>query len=205
MYKCECWKEYKNKQSYVAHCGHCKIHLGRDPIDRFGDSRAWMRGLTKNTDSRVRRLSEISSKSKSGKPGHPHTEEFKIRISEISRNNAKSHKNGWKAGNNRIPNKYEEFTSEFLSENRLSYESEVVIPKSSLQSSEGGYYQLDFLVNGTIDLEIDGSSHSSHHDEIRDQLLSSKYIIYRISHHDSIEELRTKLNEFLIYINQIYT
>lgn len=39
MYKCECGKEYENSQSYVAHCGHCKIHLGRDPEDRFGESR----------------------------------------------------------------------------------------------------------------------------------------------------------------------
>lgn len=52
MYRCKCGREFEKKQSYVAHCGHCSIHLGRDPVDRFGDSRAWSRGRTKDTDER---------------------------------------------------------------------------------------------------------------------------------------------------------
>ena len=34
MYKCECGRKFEKSQSYVAHCGHCEIHLGRDPIPR---------------------------------------------------------------------------------------------------------------------------------------------------------------------------
>lgn len=48
MYKCKCGREFEKSQSYVAHCSHCKIHLGRDPVDRFGESRAWMKGKTKD-------------------------------------------------------------------------------------------------------------------------------------------------------------
>lgn len=48
IYKCECGREFEKSQSYIAHCGHCKTHLGRDPLDRFGDSRAWMKGKTSN-------------------------------------------------------------------------------------------------------------------------------------------------------------
>lgn len=48
MYKCKCGKEFDKKQSYVAHCGHCRINLGYEPDDRFGDSRAWSKGKTKD-------------------------------------------------------------------------------------------------------------------------------------------------------------
>lgn len=46
MYKCKCGREFEKSQSYIAHCGHCRIHLGHEPEDRFGESRAWMRGRT---------------------------------------------------------------------------------------------------------------------------------------------------------------
>lgn len=39
MYVCKCGREFEKSQSYVAHCGHCKVHLGREPDDRFGESR----------------------------------------------------------------------------------------------------------------------------------------------------------------------
>ena len=54
MYKCKCGREFEKRQSYVSHCGHCKVHLGRDPIDRFGDSR------TKMTDKRIKFLKRFS-------------------------------------------------------------------------------------------------------------------------------------------------
>ena len=39
MYECKCGRKFEKKQSYVAHCGHCEIHLGHPPKDRFGESR----------------------------------------------------------------------------------------------------------------------------------------------------------------------
>lgn len=44
MYICKCGREFEKSQSYVAHCGHCKIHLGRDPEDRFRESRRFNLG-----------------------------------------------------------------------------------------------------------------------------------------------------------------
>lgn len=38
MYVCICGREFEKKQSYVAHCGHCKIKrasVGEVPTDRF--------------------------------------------------------------------------------------------------------------------------------------------------------------------------
>lgn len=48
MYECECGRTFEKSQSYIAHSGHCEIHLGRKPKDRFGDARAWRRGRTKD-------------------------------------------------------------------------------------------------------------------------------------------------------------
>lgn len=38
-YVCKCGKSFTSRQSYISHCGHCKENLGRDPKDRFGESR----------------------------------------------------------------------------------------------------------------------------------------------------------------------
>lgn len=53
MYICECGYQTDNRQSYCGHCAHCNVHLGHDPIDTFGDSRAWSRGRTRETDTRI--------------------------------------------------------------------------------------------------------------------------------------------------------
>ena len=196
MYKCKCGREFEKKQSYVAHCGHCKTHLGRDPKDRFGDSRAWSRGLTKETDERIRRMSEESRLREPNFKGKKHNEQTKKIISEKAKYNAKNHLNGWKSGDNRVQNRYEEYTERFLKEHNISYEKEVVIPQSKLGKS-GSYYRMDFLINKTIDLEIDGTAHDEHHDEERDYYLGKLYSIYRIKHNDSIELLEEKLNVFL--------
>lgn len=195
MYRCKCGKEFEKSQSYVAHCGHCKINLGREPVDRFGDSRAWSKGLTKETDSRILAVSE-RLRGKTPFKGHHHTEETRANMAEIARYNAKNRINGWKSGSSKEPNKYERFTENFLISRGISYEREVTIPQSVL-GKKGSYYQLDFLIGGMIDLEIDGSAHDKDHDDLRDSYVNKKYRVYRIRHHDSLEELEIELNRFV--------
>ena len=143
MYRCKCGREFEKKQSYVAHCSHCSIHLGKEPVDRFGDSRAWSRGLTKETDDRVARIGRIISEKHSGENSHwygrTHSEKTKKVMAEKARYNAKNHINGWKSGNSKIPNKYEKFTAEFLNSHKIPFKSEVVVAKSKLGISGGSY------------------------------------------------------------------
>lgn len=202
MYQCKCGKSFEKRQSYVAHCGHCKTHLGYTPKDKFGDSRAWCRGLTKETDSRVARIARAQSLSRAGKPGTPHTDEFKSKISEIARYNARNHLNGWKSGDNRVPNKYELLASEFLDRYEIPFSREVVLRKRDLDPTLRGSYELDFVIYDKVNLEIDGSSHSKSHDDERDSLVSSRYQVYRIKTEDSLEVLDRELQKFLVYLSE---
>lgn len=202
---CECGREFTKSQSLYAHQRHCKIHLGDrydENIhgDRIGDKRAWSRGLTKETDDRVRNNGIQVSIAKKGKPGRPHTDESKAKLSKAAQYNASHHINGWKSGNNRIPNKYEVLTEQFLAKHSIPYEAEVVVPQSEL-GKKGSYYQLDFLINNEIDLEIDGTSHNSEHDTIRDSYIRKKYTVYRINHKDSLSSLENELFEFKHFLD----
>lgn len=196
-YTCECGRSFTKLQSYVGHCGHCKTHLGHEPTDNFGESRSWAKGKTKETDDRIRRMSERQRANPNMSfLGRHHTEETRRIMSEKARVTARKHRNGWKSGNNRVPNRFESFAEQFLIDNGVSFEKEVVIPQSLL-GKQGSYYQLDFLINNEIDLEIDGSAHNVSHDATRDQYISKLYTVHRISHNDSIEQLEAGLNSFI--------
>lgn len=129
--------------------------------------------------------------------GRKHTDVTRKIMSEKARFNASNHRNGWKAGDNRVPNGYELFTEQFLSSKGIKFKKEFVVPQSLL-GKKGSYYQLDFLIDDKIDLEIDGSSHNRDHDQIRDYYVGKLYQVYRISHNDSIEQLESKLDEFVL-------
>lgn len=204
---CECGREFSKSQSYYAHCSHCKIHLDdrydeykHNPAFRIPDKkRAWAKGHTMQEDTpQGEALRSTSEKNKGKKPflGHTHSEEFKKAQSVRARYNASNHINGWKAGSSKIPNKYETFAENFLKDHDVPYAREVVVPQSLL-GKKGSYYQLDFLVSGKIDLEIDGSSHNGDIDKIRDSYVCKLYEVYRINHNDSMEVLETLLNRFL--------
>lgn len=92
-YICECGKQWDYYQSLNAHYSHCLIHRkGKKPIDRFGEkfgnSRAWSKGLTKETDERVKRISQLSSKTRTGVKRKPLSVEHKQKISlKMTENN----------------------------------------------------------------------------------------------------------------------
>lgn len=205
-YLCACGKEYETVASYGGHCAHCKVHLGHDPIDTLQGYRAWNKGKCKDTDERIARAAEaLRNQYKNGTLsksflGKTHTDETKKIMSEKAKINARMHKNGWKCGDSHIQNKYEHFTEQFLKDHNIQFESEVTMPQSKF-NKKGSYYQFDFLIEGRIDLEIDGTSHRNElvrqHDWERDLAVSQQYQVYRIIHNDSIEELYAKLLAFL--------
>lgn len=213
MYKCECGKEFDTVSAYGGHCAGCRIHLGHDPVDKFGDARAWSRGKTKDTDGRLAKISQhrkqliAEGKMIKSFKGKHHTEETRKRISQSAKKVTLEGRNGWKCGDSHVQNKYELFTSDFLTKHNVSYQSEVSIPQSSIGGVQS-YYQLDFLIDGCIDLEIDGTVHLTekqmNHDKIRDELMSTTYTVYRIQHNDDLDRLEKELNRFidLFYTNK---
>ena len=84
MYQCICGREFHSSQSYNAHQGRCKVNrvLNNKPlIDTLNiDRKPWNKGLTKDTDDRVRALSEKLSTSMLG-VSHPQSDSSKKKIS----------------------------------------------------------------------------------------------------------------------------
>lgn len=58
-YVCECGREFSNKQSFVAHCGHCEIHLGYKPKKRGSNITDWWNKLKEEDPEKFQ---EIHSK-----------------------------------------------------------------------------------------------------------------------------------------------
>lgn len=74
-YTCDiCGKQFDNKQAFCGHRGH---HNRKTPYPGWG----WNKGLTKETDERVRKNSEKVSKSLVGRKGTKLSEEHKKKIS----------------------------------------------------------------------------------------------------------------------------
>lgn len=68
LYVCECNKEFNNPQSLNAHFCYCLIHRDNKPqIDKFKGKHNWNKGLTKETDERVKNIALKVSKSSFGK------------------------------------------------------------------------------------------------------------------------------------------
>jgi len=76
-----CGKECKNLNSLKQHEIRCKKNPDRiiSALEKYSKNphEAWNKGLTKETDIRIELASEKASKTLKGRPGHPHTEEFK--------------------------------------------------------------------------------------------------------------------------------
>lgn len=69
--------------------------------------------------------------------GKKHTAETRKKMSEKAKVTAREHRNGWKAGNNRMPNKYELFAEQFLIANGVTFKKEYVLPHSKLGNPKG--------------------------------------------------------------------
>ena len=112
VYKCECGKEYNNKQAFCGHCAHCKIHRQihnlPEELSNFCCRKgkpSWNKGLTKETDERIKKSVEKTKELyKSGqlqysfKDKH-HTKESREKISKSMKNNKNA--GGYRKGSGR--------------------------------------------------------------------------------------------------------
>ena len=214
---CEfCGKQCKSLNSLNQHSTRCSQNPNRKDFNKLGKySHQNFKGQTKLTNDVIARVSASLQESyesgrvvpyMKGKVGHfkgkHHSEETKQKLSVVGRHNAKNHINGWKAGNSAIPNKYEKYTADFLSNHSISFEQEVrVLTHQRGAKGVATYYQLDFLIDNKIDLELDGTGHNFDNDSVRDTFIGKKYQIFRIRHNDSIDILHKELEKFIHNIN----
>lgn len=105
LYKCICGREFDNKQSYNSHQGRCKINReskGKEVIDTFNKHNKhnsfWNKGLTKDTDLRIKNAGELySQRVKNGEiipsfRDRHHTNETKKKMSETAKQQVKEGK-----------------------------------------------------------------------------------------------------------------
>lgn len=106
--------------------------------------------------------------------------------------------------NNWLPPREESYAEKFwkqvLDNNQINYEQQYQVNTCKT------YYLIDFLIDGVIDLEIDGKQHTSKehmkHDHLRDSRLSNLgYIVYRIPYivpnKNNNEKIVEQINNFI--------
>lgn len=153
-------------------------------------------------DSTLRYKMSISSR---GRVVSPST---RRKISEALRLSHKEGRNkGWISRN--IHSYAEEFWKSVLDNNSINYIQEFKVLKSSIGAPGGGCYFLDFLLEGNVDLEIDGKQHyelsRKEHDKIRDSYLESAgFKVYRIKYKDPRNSLIVKedIDKFLSWYKE---
>lgn len=105
----------------------------------------------------------------------------------------------------------EKFWMEVLKNNNIDYSFNHVVKKSELGvENDNSNYFLDFLIDGNIDLEIDGKQHKytdrAESDKVRDELLSKNgYTVYRVEWNEINTEvgkqhMKEKIETFLKFI-----
>jgi very-short-patch-repair endonuclease len=116
---------------------------------------------------------------------------------------------GWASRN--IISYPEKFWMEVLKNNNIDYSFNHVVKKSELGvENDNSNYFLDFLIDGNIDLEIDGKQHKyadrAESDKVRDELLSKNgYTVYRVEWNEINTEvgkqhMKEKIETFLKFI-----
>ena len=90
---------------------------------------------------------------------------------------------GWQSRSNK--SYAEQFWQNVLDNNDIGYDDEYVVHKRDLGVDDASNYFLDFLIDGFIDLEIDGKQHGyeerAESDKERDRLLKLHgFVVYRI-------------------------
>ncbi len=150
----------------------------------------WNKGLSKETDDRVKRLAETVSTTTKGRPSKVvWTDEMRLAKSQwrkqLHLEHPETHPNRRLAGNRNKMTYPEKVAFDFLTRNSISFEHQKQI----------GKYFVDFCVNDVI-IEIDGARwHNAEKDKIRDSFLESLgYKVYRI---DSKERIDNRIKDIL--------
>ena len=211
LYTCpHCSKRFK--------CNAISIHIwrkhteeGKNHSNKLGEiiknnpnhfiPTGWNKGLTKETDERVKNI----SKSLTGRIKVPLTEEHKAKISRAMKYlHAEGKHPGWSFINNDISRRSypEKFFLKVLQNNHIFEKFEVK------EKMPFGKYTLDFAIPCLkLDVEIDGQQHfrntdSIEHDKQRDLFLqSSGWVIYRIKWSDLFHNTKLEIKRFLEFLN----
>jgi very-short-patch-repair endonuclease len=195
--QCPSSKEVNKRKHEQAHkCG--KYNYNKS---------AWNKGLTKENNESVKKISETLSDKKiiyGKRSGHKHSEETKQKLREIRFENIKKYGNvSFENRNKRKLSSYEKwFIDNIIIKNKLQDKYDIII----------GYpvfpYEIDFYFeNINLAVEIDGEFHykfKEHQgsDEKKDQLLiKNNYKVYRIAYFE-LKETKTEI-EFLNFIKII--
>ncbi len=177
--KCKhCGKEY-SKHGIGTHIW--RNHSEGKTHDPNKNRIAWNKGLTKETDERVKKTGESLKGNAPWIKGRKHTKKSKLKMRESA---LKSFKEGthatWQTRNiESYPEKYFKRVLENLSLTNYEF-------NHPIKNDEGKTYFLDFYFsNGKIDLEIDGSQHKLperiESDKKRDKFLEKEGIkVFRI-------------------------
>jgi very-short-patch-repair endonuclease len=215
--KCpHCKKDLKNIKDTANHVRWCiKNSKRKEYLENLKNIRekgvingkcgGWNKGLTKETDERVKKFSETISKNTKGDKSYWFNKHQSKKSKDLISDALKlSHKNGKHPGWKHIN----------TDENRRSYPEkwfiENIIKQNNLdkkytikEKMPFGKYFLDFaFLELKLDVEIDGQQHNrtieaTEHDRIRDEFLKQKdWIVFRIEWISMKQDI-TKFLEFI--------
>lgn len=174
-YRCpECGKEY-TKSGICSHIWRCHTDEGKkfDPNNGYkqGKRIAWNKGLTKETDERIKKSGQMYSKNNKGKKRKPLSKNHKKSISNSMK---KAHQEGkaWNIGKSRWNNKPSYPEKWFMDVINNEF-----IDKNYIREYPFFIYSLDFAwINKKKCIEIDGEQHErfssyKERDKRKDELL----------------------------------
>ena len=130
-YVCECGRCFEKHQSLNAHFSQCLIHRNGKPIIyKFGKSVKWNKGLTKETNETIARVSAQNSLKFKGRPGRKHTDEMKKHLSErriaFLENNPDSGVKWYSVSNGirdiKVQGLWEKNTADWLNQNSIKWD-----------------------------------------------------------------------------------
>lgn len=208
-----CNKIFRTKAELIEH-----KHQVHTRYDKDGNKISWNKGLTKETNTSIAKISDTLNKGlQSGRiipgfTGKHHTKDFCKKLSVCRKTEYKQGKrSGWTTRN--IESYPEKFWKKVLTNNKIKFDFNFYIKKSDLGilDDASGYF-LDFKLKDNIDLEIDGRQHQDNDriesDKKRDSILNfNGWKIYRIKWNEINSEygknqMKEKIQLFLDWYNK---
>lgn len=118
-----CTRKFTSKQAVTSHIYRSHTNPGKAFGGRKKGATAWNKGLTKDTDQRVLKASISVSKTLKGRPGIPHTEETKLKLSRIMSTNNKGGRSKWyEVSGQKVQGTWERDIAHKLNEMNISWE-----------------------------------------------------------------------------------
>jgi len=184
MYICDrCGYSTENKQSYCSHRSHCKLDENGNVIKRgFGKlgSKAWNKGLTKDSDERVKQCGEtLSKRIKSGELNIGWTRYNSITDPKLKHN--KSVKAGFASVKARALKRNRDYYSS-LTEKLFYFRIKKIFPNYTIYGFDSNFqisiYKPDIYIKDlNLIIEIDGYKFHNNRlnkDIERDRFINSK-------------------------------